>query len=159
LAALAIAEKKLDKVFNFNFEENFDIWPENLKTEKYDLIILSEVLEHLFFPEKFLSNLKNLLKPRGEIVITVPNVLFWKNRLKIFFGNFNYTAQGIMDRGHIHFFTWNSLIYLTEVQGFSLIKVNNYAPTRGTKILCRMFPGLFSFQFIIKIKLNLNNFQ
>ena len=40
--------------------------------EKFDTIILGEVLEHLYYPEKILKKIKNNLKDGGRIIITVP---------------------------------------------------------------------------------------
>ena len=40
---------------------------------KYDIIILSEVLEHLQDPLSILKDLKNKLKKEGYLIITVPN--------------------------------------------------------------------------------------
>ena len=41
--------------------------------EKFDLIILSHVFEHLLTPEKILSQLSNRLKSGGKLIISVPN--------------------------------------------------------------------------------------
>ncbi|OGZ34763.1 MAG: hypothetical protein A2174_02355 [Candidatus Portnoybacteria bacterium RBG_13_41_18] len=151
---LETAGKKLDRTFCFDISSDFSSWPAEIKTEKFDKIILSEILEHLFFPERLLKNLKNICVQDAEIIITVPNVLFWKNRLKILFGNFDYTDQGLMDRGHIHFFSWESLEKLVNDAGFQIVDTKNFIPTRGTKWLGKIFPGLFAFQFIVKAKLN-----
>ena len=47
---------------------------------KYDCIILADVLEHIKDDSKALKNLKKILKPYGQILITVPayNFLFSK---------------------------------------------------------------------------------
>ena len=37
-----------------------------------DCIVASEIMEHTFNPEKFISNLLNVLKPGGKIIITTP---------------------------------------------------------------------------------------
>lgn len=43
-------------------------------TEKFDLVILSQVLEHLLDPFQVLVKVRNLIKPDGVIAIAVPNV-------------------------------------------------------------------------------------
>lgn len=40
--------------------------------EKYDTIILSEILEHMFYPDKIISKVTNMLKETGVLIITVP---------------------------------------------------------------------------------------
>jgi 2-polyprenyl-3-methyl-5-hydroxy-6-metoxy-1,4-benzoquinol methylase len=42
--------------------------------EKFDLVILSQVLEHLLDPFQVLVKVRNLIKPEGVIAIAVPNV-------------------------------------------------------------------------------------
>ena len=44
--------------------------------EKFDLITMFHVLEHLEHPVRDLSHLGNLLKPGGYFVIEVPNILY-----------------------------------------------------------------------------------
>ncbi|MCX6786159.1 MAG: class I SAM-dependent methyltransferase [Candidatus Komeilibacteria bacterium] len=150
--AVAMAEKVLDGAWQFNLEEDFSQWPEELKAKPYDLIVASEVLEHLFEPEKLLAKLNKLAKLDKSIIITVPNLLFWKNRIKIILGRFNYTDHGLMDRGHIHFFTWASLKSLINNAGYQLAAVKNHCP--AFKWLGRIWPGLFAYQFIVKINSN-----
>ena len=42
--------------------------------ERFDLVILSQVLEHLLDPFQVLVKVRNLLKPEGVIALAVPNV-------------------------------------------------------------------------------------
>jgi len=149
---IEIARNKLDAVFCFNIESELKNWLPQVGEKKYDYIVISEVLEHFFYPEKVLGVIKNLLAVNGEIIITVPNILFWKNRLKIFFGKFEYTSEGLMDRGHIHFFTHDSLQKILVSQEYQIVTQNHHCPTRGTKFLSKVWPGLFAFQFIVKVR-------
>jgi 2-polyprenyl-3-methyl-5-hydroxy-6-metoxy-1,4-benzoquinol methylase len=43
-------------------------------SEKFDLVILSQVLEHLLDPFQVLVKIRHLIKPEGVIAIAVPNV-------------------------------------------------------------------------------------
>ena len=148
--SIVIAQKKIDFAFMADLEK--DNWLERIKDNKYDKIIISEVLEHLFEPEKILEDIKKVSYDDTEIIITVPNLLFWKNRLKIFFGKFKYTNSGIMDRGHVHFFTWKNLKNLLKFTGYKIFFVKNNVPTRGTKLIGKILPGFFSYQFLLKVK-------
>lgn len=124
-------------------------WPEDLFNTNFDLIVISEVLEHLFKPEDLLLKIKD--KFAVPIIVTVPNILFWKNRLKILFGNFTYTNTGLMDRGHIHFFSWQSFKELIKSTGFKIIGTAHHTPTRASAWFKDIFSGLVSYQFIVKI--------
>jgi 2-polyprenyl-3-methyl-5-hydroxy-6-metoxy-1,4-benzoquinol methylase len=42
----------------------------------FDFISCLEVIEHLIFPEKALSEMHRVLKPGGHLVVTVPNIQF-----------------------------------------------------------------------------------
>jgi len=148
--ALAIAGERLDAVYQFDVTTQE--WPADIAQTTYDTIILSEVLEHMFYPEHVLEKIKHISYADTEIIVTVPNILFWKNRLKIFFGSFEYTNKGLMDRGHIHFFSWKSLTSLVEKAGYHIERRAHVCPTRGTKWLGKIWPGLFAYQFVITIK-------
>jgi len=148
------ARKKLDQAFYFNVDEDYNNWPEELKKIKFDYILMTDVLEHLSRPNKLLENIKRIMNEKTEAIITVPNFLFWKNRLKILFGQFDYTTEGLMDATHLHFFTWQSLKNLLEKSGFKILTVIHHFPTRNIRLIGPFFPGLFSYKFIVKIKKN-----
>ncbi len=44
-------------------------------TETYDLVIASEVIEHVEDPDAFLNSLRGFLAPDGKLVLTLPNGL------------------------------------------------------------------------------------
>lgn len=146
--AIAEAKKVLDMAEVCDLEQDNGL-PTAMSGVQYDAFIISEVLEHLFYPEELLRQLRKISDT--PIVVTVPNVLFWKNRLKILFGSFEYTETGMMDRGHIHFFTWKSLQEVVAKGGYQIEKTAHNIPTRGTNGLAKMWPGLFCYQFIVRI--------
>jgi len=83
--------------------------PAHLESERFDCLIFSHVLEHLRDPARVLAQFSQLLLPGGMVVIAVPNVLFFKNRLKVLRGRFEYDpAGGIMDDTHLHFYTFDT---------------------------------------------------
>lgn len=44
-----------------------------LLNEQYDVVVASQVLEHIIRRQKFLRGLKQILKPSGSLIIFVPN--------------------------------------------------------------------------------------
>ena len=145
------ARATLDRVYVFNTEDE-GAWPAELRAKAFDAIIVSEVLEHLFAPEQLLSHLHALSSEHTKVVITVPNILFWKNRLRILLGHFEYEERGLMDRGHIRFFSWNGLAQLIDASGFAVLDTAHHVPTRGTTRLSKHFPGLFAHNFIVLLQ-------
>lgn len=77
--------------------------------KKYDYLILSEVLEHLSNPEEVIDKLKNFA---NEIIITIPNIAFYKYRIHLFFsGRFPvqwvyHPSEHLRYWSHIDFIDW-----------------------------------------------------
>lgn len=82
-----------------------------LADNKYDLIYMVEVIEHLDNPEHTLTCLKKKLKPKGMIFITTPE------------GRKNENETNAFDNpAHVHFFTESSLDKLLENCNLSKLK-------------------------------------
>ena len=145
--AVANANETSDKAIVFDVEKD-----DFSKIEdKYDLVIASELIEHLFYPEKFFENVKKILNPKGEVIITTPNFLMWSNRIKMFLGKFEYRETGFWDRGHIHFFTYYSLKKMLNENGYQILAEKNI-PYRCPPIFAKIIPGVFIFQMVFKLK-------
>ncbi len=65
------------------FDLNQDI--SRLSQERFDAIIMTEVLEHLFWPEEKVVQIATLLKEEGVFVGTVPNGFSLANRVRYLF--------------------------------------------------------------------------
>lgn len=147
--AVEKAAHVLDKAFIFNAEEgNFSCLDND-----FDIIISSEVIEHLFNPKNFLLALRNIMKKDAVMVITTPNFLMWTNRIRMFFGEFEYTETGFLDEGHIHFFTYNSLRKLLELTGFEIVQEDHIIHPKVPHWIGILNPNLFAFQLVIKVKI------
>ncbi len=147
--ALLEAKKVLDETYSFDLEEE---WPADLKAKNFDLIVMAEVLEHVFDPVKVLKKARGLLKEGGFVIITTPNFMTWTNRIKFIFGDFRYQDQGMFDFGHIRWFTYSYLKGVLADSGFGIAKEKPIIfPGKLTKLL-KFWPGLFAFQFILKAR-------
>ncbi len=147
--ALLNAKDILRKSFCFDTEQ--DEWPEGLMLNKYDCIIISEVIEHLFSPEDLLKKAATLLADGGKVIVTTPNFLFWKNRARMLFGKFDYEKSGLLDFGHIRLFSYLSVVRLFKKCGLKVDREMHFYPNlykRHLNWLGKIFPGLFSYQFI-----------
>ena len=150
-SALQVAKDKLDVVYQIDLESAD--WPAGLINKKFDLIIVAEVIEHLLWPERLLNRLSKLLAKDGQMIITTPNFLVWSNRLKMLFGRFVYQESGFWGRDHIHFFTLPELKEMLITGGWEIIAENHLNHPKIPIWLNKLFPSLFAFQLIVKVKL------
>lgn len=124
-------------------------------SEKYQTIIFADVLEHLISPEETISFFKGYLTGEGRVVISLPNVAFVLNRLLLLCGNWNYKEYGTLDKTHLRFFTIKSGVKMVENCGFEILKIKPYNQFDALKTinpLVKVFPSLFSYQFLIVAK-------
>ena len=103
----------------------------------FDIVLLTDVLEHLPNPLAMLRLCRTALKPGGAIIISVPNVAHWSVRLNILFGKFKYSSQGIMDATHLRWFTATSIRSLVRYSGFRVIDYRATAVSKGIDNACR----------------------
>lgn len=88
--------------------------------EPFDVILFSDMLEHLSDPGDVLERHLALLAPGGHVVISLPNVAIWNVRMGLFFGLFQYTDTGTLDRTHLRFFTRRSLRQFVADAGLAI---------------------------------------
>jgi 2-polyprenyl-3-methyl-5-hydroxy-6-metoxy-1,4-benzoquinol methylase len=124
--ACKTAKKRIDQVINCDLT-NYSKIQKILRKEKFDIIVFSDVLEHIYDPYVVLASYLKFLNVGGKVIISVPNVAVWSNRFKVLFGLFNYSDTGLMDRTHIRFFTFRTTRLLVESAGCEVHKMD-YTP-------------------------------
>jgi len=80
--------------------------PASLLEHRFDVVICAHVLEHLRQPQHVLRQLVQLLRPGGQCVVAIPNVVSWRQRWQFFRGRFEYQADGVMDATHLRFYSY-----------------------------------------------------
>lgn len=88
----------------------------------FDVIVYGDILEHLREPSHILTALNEKLDPRGQVLVSVPNVAHLWIRLCLLAGRFDYAARGILDRTHLRFFTRRSLQAMLREAGLRLLR-------------------------------------
>ena len=96
---------------------------EQFEKHSYDLIIISDVLEHLKEYEETLKSCRNLLNNNGRIVLSIPNIAHASIVGSLLRGQFEYRDEGLLDRTHLHFFTRESIEDLLEKCQLSIEKI------------------------------------
>lgn len=124
--AFLVASRRITRAINADLS-NFATIEKKLEGNLFDYLIFSDVLEHIYDPFSVLKTYLKFLKNGGKVIISVPNVAVWQNRLGLLFGRFEYVDTGVLDRTHVRFFTFKSAKQLARVAGLSIKKVD-YTP-------------------------------
>ena len=145
---------KLDHVFHANIETH------NIAFEKnyFDFIVLGDVLEHLIDPKNVLTELHQFLKPDGYMLITVPNIKYWRVLLDLILrDNWEYQDWGILDYTHLRFFTKKSISKLFKSIGLGNITANRFIGKGSksyflNKLTLTFFEGFLASHILIMSK-------
>ena len=116
------AQRYCDYVFTEDLDDPKSL--DALQFEKFDVITLVDVLEHLRYPQQLLERLKPFMMDESVILLSVPNVAHTSVRLELLTGDFRYEEAGILDATHLKFFTLNSLKALIERSGFMINEID-----------------------------------
>lgn len=111
-------------------------WP--FKQQSFDIVVSQQVIEHLVNPDYFLQQARKMLKDRGYLVLTTPNLGAWYNRLLLLLGyqpfftevstidktvGLSFTRKLTAQRnplGHLRVFTLRALVDLLNLHGFKV---------------------------------------
>lgn len=131
--AMDIVDKygKIIKQRNIDFiKHNAEIFPYPFKNKEFDVITTLSILEHLYRPDKCLSEIYRILKGDGRLVICLPNyasiIHTWNNLLGKSFHSINDEYNFY---GHIKYFTYSSILKLLTLKGFFVQTVICPLPT------------------------------
>lgn len=94
------------------------------KDNSFDCITALEVVEHLINPLRFFNDLRRVLKPKGQLLLTTPNIRYFRNLYRLIFnGTFPHTSTDdfVWGGGHIHYFTRKDIASLLNEAGFKNI--------------------------------------
>ena len=90
------------------------LWIKEFDGIAFDYIIFADVLEHLLNPAKVLDKSVSFLKEDGSVLLSVPNIAHGAVVIDLINNKFEYRKYGLLDKTHIRFFTYSSLIELLE---------------------------------------------
>ena len=113
------ATRILDSVIVGNVEEIELPYP----VESFDVIICSDIVEHLFDPQGVLVKLRQYLKQDGQLMVAVPNIAHYTVRWMLLRGKWQYSGIGCMDYGHLRFFNKQTMAELLRASGYSVREI------------------------------------
>lgn len=117
------ARELLAQVCDCVYGESLDSWLARPQPERVDVVILSDVVEHVVQPVRLLASLAGAPSTRGALfLISVPNYAVWYNRWRTLLGRFEYRASGLYDRTHLRFYTQSSISALLDYVGLEVLE-------------------------------------
>jgi 2-polyprenyl-3-methyl-5-hydroxy-6-metoxy-1,4-benzoquinol methylase len=118
----------------------------------FDVVIASEVLEHLVDPWSVVARLVDSLRPGGLLVASSPNVASRRIIRNLISGRFEYARSGPMDSTHLRWFTPASYRAMFEAAGLETLRVGPVAtPGRRFRLVNRLTRGRFDHLFMTQI--------
>lgn len=136
------AAGKLNSVLLGDVEELLPNLP--LPRNSFDILLLSEVIEHLRNPGAVLTMLRYFLKPHCLVMSGSPNVCHYSILVNLLKGKWEYQSSGIMDETHIRWFSPDSYRKLFEKAGYI---VDHVGPASELSLKSRFVNTLLSGQF------------
>lgn len=141
---------------------------EEILQEKYDYVLMADVLEHLYSPKDTLKQIRNILNPEGILWLSIPNISHISIIQQLMENQFSYGKWGLLDNTHIRFFTRNTAKNLLHELKYKIVeeqnvtkypyetefKSNNLETNFFKDIIKDRNDDLYTYQMLFKIKLN-----
>ena len=140
----------------------------------YDIVLMADVIEHVRRPQRLLKQARARLTPTGSIVASIPNFSHWYPRSRVALGRFDYDRRGILDNGHVRFFTARSFERLSSSSGFDVRRRAavglpiealrrgdgdgsadgrvNAGVSRIERVALDTWPAMFAFQYLYELE-------
>ena len=126
------------------------------ENESFDCVFFGDIIEHLFDPESILREVKRVLKPTGRLVISCPNMAYWRFRMY-------FAVDGDLERvdvikaraweqEHIRFFNIRILKDLLGSLGFDFVKFRGVNKIWHSKWFVARWPNLFAHTIVSEFR-------
>jgi 2-polyprenyl-3-methyl-5-hydroxy-6-metoxy-1,4-benzoquinol methylase len=110
----------------------------------FDAVVSLEVVEHMLDTEHFFNECYRVVKHGGSVVISTPNLHYWRNIVEWFKGNqFFFVDYHKNQEGHVRYFCPKSLHNLAEKSGFTNIRTTTTGDWGGNSIVLKFIASFF----------------
>lgn len=130
-------------------------------SRSFDLVVMTEVIEHLYNPDFAIKEIHRVLSQHGTCVLSTPNLAAWYNRILLIAGlqpiSTEVSTERVMGRrlrelgqyrfpvGHIRVFTLRALRDFLDYHHFEIDRLLGYSDSRiPLDSIFRTFAGLSS---------------
>jgi SAM-dependent methyltransferase len=149
-----LARRRLDAVATADVEADGFPFP----AASFDAIVFADVLEHLVDPWRVLREAVRLLADDGVVVASIPNVQNLDVVRRLLRGRWDYRERGILDVGHLRFFTLHTIRSLFAQAGLEIVHLGHrYRRTWWRELLCLLTlgraRGFFTRQYLVVSRL------
>lgn len=96
-------------------------WAAAFGNERFDAIVMTDVLEHLYDPWKTLADATTLLMPEGAVIVSLPHIGHSAVLAALLDERFDYQPWGLLDKTHIRFFGLRNVRELADGAGLKII--------------------------------------
>ena len=129
-------------------------------SQTFDVILLPDVLEHLWQPNIALQKAKTMLKNEGFLLVSMPNIRHYTAFIQIFIkGSFKYQNSGIFDNTHARFYCKKDMLQLFKNNGWQVVNsrasLSYYKGFSFAKLLNQIsfgaFEAFFTPQYLFKL--------
>lgn len=94
--------------------------PTELAGKRFDVVISTEVIEHLYDPRGFIAFARRILASGGDFIVSTPYHGYLRNLAMAVTGKLDDHFTVLWDGGHIKFFSRNTLEQMLREQGFEV---------------------------------------
>jgi 2-polyprenyl-3-methyl-5-hydroxy-6-metoxy-1,4-benzoquinol methylase len=98
-------------------------WEKPLEVEApFDVVVLADVLEHLYDPQSVLAECSRLLAPNGVAVVSIPHAGHSAVIACLLESDVAYQEYGLLDRTHIRFFGLKNMQEMFDSAGLRIVE-------------------------------------
>ncbi len=90
----------------------------------FDRIVCGDFLEHLPYPWQTLSTLRQLIKPEGFLLVSVPNIGHWLVVEDLLSGRWDETPSGVFCVTHLRFGTKKTWERWLKESGWKIVRID-----------------------------------
>ena len=119
---IAVPAVNAVRALGFDAVEGDVSGPLSLADGSFDACVCLDVIEHIFDPLTALKEIRRVLKPGGQLVLSTPNIRCFRHIARLVFsGEFPRTTEDVFvwGGGHLHYFTRKDILGLLEAAGFT----------------------------------------